>query len=66
MILLLLQSALMQCCLQLKSKIVKKLQARERQDRKRNLNRYILLLGDYDIGIEVRILVFCFFHHLEL
>uniref|UniRef100_A0A0E0B0P9 DNA topoisomerase VI subunit B transducer domain-containing protein n=1 Tax=Oryza glumipatula TaxID=40148 RepID=A0A0E0B0P9_9ORYZ len=35
------QSALKQCCLQLKSKIVKKLQARERQDRKRNLNRYI-------------------------
>ncbi|CAD6226623.1 unnamed protein product [Miscanthus lutarioriparius] len=34
-------SALKQCCLQLKSKIVKKLQARERQDRKRNLNRYI-------------------------
>ncbi|TVU11126.1 hypothetical protein EJB05_44692 [Eragrostis curvula] len=33
--------ALKQCCLQLKSKIVKKLQARERQDRKRNLNRYI-------------------------
>lgn len=38
-ILLHLQSALKQCCLQLKSKIVKKLQARERQDRKRNLNR---------------------------
>ncbi|KAF8712038.1 hypothetical protein HU200_028870 [Digitaria exilis] len=35
------KSALKQCCLQLKSKIVKKLQARERQDRKRNLNRYI-------------------------
>ncbi|PWZ12933.1 DNA topoisomerase 6 subunit B [Zea mays] len=33
------KSALKQCCLQLKSKIVKKLQARERQDRKRNLNR---------------------------
>ncbi|KAL5201859.1 hypothetical protein ABZP36_036213 [Zizania latifolia] len=31
-------SALKQCCLQLKLKIVKKLQARERQDRKRNLN----------------------------
>ncbi|GJM99710.1 hypothetical protein PR202_ga16837 [Eleusine coracana subsp. coracana] len=35
------KSALKQCCLQLKSKIMKKLQARERQDRKRNLNRYI-------------------------
>ncbi|CAD6225524.1 unnamed protein product [Miscanthus lutarioriparius] len=35
------KSTLKQCCLQLKSKIVKKLQARERQDRKRNLNRYI-------------------------
>ncbi|KAG2642511.1 hypothetical protein PVAP13_2KG093100 [Panicum virgatum] len=35
------KSALKQCCLQLKSKIAKKLQARERQDRKRNLNRYI-------------------------
>jgi DNA topoisomerase VI subunit B len=34
-----LQSALKQCCLQLKSKIVKKLQAREQQDRKRNLNK---------------------------
>ncbi|XP_044945822.1 DNA topoisomerase 6 subunit B [Hordeum vulgare subsp. vulgare] len=35
------KSALKQCCVQLKSKIVKKLQAREQQDRKRNLNKYI-------------------------
>ncbi|XP_072995567.1 DNA topoisomerase 6 subunit B [Typha latifolia] len=35
------KSAIQQCCLQLKSKIVKRLQARERQERKRNLNRYI-------------------------
>lgn len=35
------KSAIQQCCLQLKSKIVKKLQARERQERKRNLTRYI-------------------------
>ncbi|CAM0950876.1 unnamed protein product [Alopecurus aequalis] len=35
------KQALKQCCLQLKSKIVKKLQAREQQDRKRNLNKYI-------------------------
>ncbi|XP_042396148.1 DNA topoisomerase 6 subunit B-like isoform X1 [Zingiber officinale] len=35
------QSAIKQCCLQLRSKIVKKLQARERQERKRNLTRYI-------------------------
>lgn len=35
------KSAIKQCCLQLKSKIVKKLQARERQERKRNLTRYI-------------------------
>uniref|UniRef100_R7W3Y6 DNA topoisomerase 6 subunit B n=1 Tax=Aegilops tauschii TaxID=37682 RepID=R7W3Y6_AEGTA len=35
------KSALKQCCIQLKSKIVKKLQAREQQDRKRNLNKYI-------------------------
>lgn len=35
------KSALQQCCNQLKTKIVKKLQARERQDRKRNITRYI-------------------------
>ncbi|XP_064973717.1 DNA topoisomerase 6 subunit B-like isoform X3 [Musa acuminata AAA Group] len=35
------KSAIKQCCLQLRSKIVKKLQARERQERKRNLTRYI-------------------------
>lgn len=35
------KSSIQQCCNQLKSKIVKKLQARERQDRKRNLTRYI-------------------------
>ncbi|KAG0464467.1 hypothetical protein HPP92_020108 [Vanilla planifolia] len=35
------KSAIQQCCNQLKSKILKKIQARERQDRKRNLTRYI-------------------------
>ncbi|CAA6670188.1 unnamed protein product [Spirodela intermedia] len=35
------KSAIKQCCLQLKSKIVKKLEARERQERKRNLTRYV-------------------------
>ncbi|KAH7684331.1 DNA topoisomerase VI subunit B protein [Dioscorea alata] len=35
------KTAIQQCCVQLKSKIVKKLQARERQERKRNLTRYI-------------------------
>ncbi|KAJ8497209.1 hypothetical protein OPV22_007761 [Ensete ventricosum] len=35
------KSAIKQCCLQLRSKIMKKLQARERQERKRNLTRYI-------------------------
>ncbi|KAK1259723.1 DNA topoisomerase 6 subunit B [Acorus gramineus] len=35
------KSALKQCCCQLKSKIMKKLQARERQERKRNLTKYI-------------------------
>ncbi|WOL13665.1 DNA topoisomerase 6 subunit B isoform X1 [Canna indica] len=35
------KSAIKQCCVQLRSKIVKKLQARERQERKRNLTRYI-------------------------
>ncbi|XP_057731890.1 DNA topoisomerase 6 subunit B-like isoform X1 [Arachis stenosperma] len=30
-----------QCCVQLKSKIVKKMQAREQQERKRNLSKYI-------------------------
>ncbi|XP_031494160.1 DNA topoisomerase 6 subunit B isoform X2 [Nymphaea colorata] len=35
------KASIKQCCLQLKSKIVKKIQARERQERKRNLFRYI-------------------------
>lgn len=35
------KSAIQQCCIQLKSKIVKKIQAREQQERKRNLSRYI-------------------------
>ncbi|XP_077210440.1 topoisomerase 6 subunit B [Tasmannia lanceolata] len=35
------KSSIQQCCVQLKSKIVKKIQARERQERKRNLTRYI-------------------------
>lgn len=35
------KSSIQQCCNQLKSKIMKKIQARERQDRKRNLTRYI-------------------------
>ncbi|XP_057452714.1 DNA topoisomerase 6 subunit B [Lotus japonicus] len=35
------KSAIQQCCIQLKSKILKKMQAREQQERKRNLNRYI-------------------------
>ena len=34
-----LQSAIQQCCIQLKSKIMRKMQAREQQERKRNLNR---------------------------
>jgi DNA topoisomerase VI subunit B len=35
------KSAIQQCCIQLKSKIVKRLQAREQQERKRSLSRYI-------------------------
>lgn len=35
------KSAIQQCCVQLKSKIVRKQQARERQERKRNLTKYI-------------------------
>ncbi|XP_062170901.1 DNA topoisomerase 6 subunit B [Alnus glutinosa] len=35
------KSAIQQCCIQLKSKIMKKMQAREQQERKRNLSRYI-------------------------
>ncbi|KAI3984321.1 hypothetical protein MKX01_011275 [Papaver californicum] len=35
------KAAMQQCCIQLKSKIVKKIQAREQQERKRNLTRYI-------------------------
>ncbi|CAL1409504.1 unnamed protein product [Linum trigynum] len=35
------KSAIQQCCNQLKSKIIKKLQAREQQERKRNIGRYI-------------------------
>lgn len=33
--------AIQQCCTQLKSKIVKRIQAREQQERKRNLSKYI-------------------------
>lgn len=33
--------AIQQCCIQLKSKIVKRIQAREQQERKRNLSKYI-------------------------
>ncbi|PON51672.1 DNA topoisomerase VI, subunit B [Trema orientale] len=36
------KSAIQQCCIQLKTKIVKKMQAREQQERKRNLSKYIL------------------------
>ncbi|KAK4765483.1 hypothetical protein SAY86_026573 [Trapa natans] len=35
------QSAIQQCCIQLRTKIVKKIQAREQQERKRNLSKYI-------------------------
>ncbi|KAI3992208.1 hypothetical protein MKX01_021616 [Papaver californicum] len=35
------KAAIQQCCIQLKSKIVKKIQAREQQERNRNLTRYI-------------------------
>ncbi|KAL4198195.1 hypothetical protein AMTRI_Chr03g44710 [Amborella trichopoda] len=35
------KTSIQQCCIQLKTKIVKKLQARERLERKRNLTRYI-------------------------
>ncbi|KAI4383681.1 hypothetical protein MLD38_009489 [Melastoma candidum] len=35
------KSAIQQCCVQLKTKIVKKMQAREQQERKRNLAKYI-------------------------
>ncbi|KAG9156215.1 hypothetical protein Leryth_021623 [Lithospermum erythrorhizon] len=35
------KAAIQQCCNQLKSKIVKRIQAREQQERKKNLNKYI-------------------------
>lgn len=35
------KSAIQQCCVQLKTKIVKRIQAREQQERKRNLNKYL-------------------------
>lgn len=35
------KTAIQQCCTQLKSKIVKRIQAREQQERKRNLSKYI-------------------------
>ncbi|KAK9274151.1 hypothetical protein L1049_018965 [Liquidambar formosana] len=35
------KSSIQQCCVQLKAKIVKKIQAREQQERKRNLSKYI-------------------------
>lgn len=38
-----LQSAIQQCCIQLKSKIMKRIQAREQQERKRNMSKLITL-----------------------
>ncbi|XP_052187811.1 DNA topoisomerase 6 subunit B [Diospyros lotus] len=35
------KTSIQQCCIQLKSKIVRKIQAREQQERKRNLSKYI-------------------------
>ncbi|KAL3828153.1 hypothetical protein ACJIZ3_016955 [Penstemon smallii] len=35
------KTAIQQCCIQLKSKIVKRIQAREQQERKRSLTKYI-------------------------
>ncbi|XP_057250550.1 DNA topoisomerase 6 subunit B isoform X2 [Beta vulgaris subsp. vulgaris] len=35
------KSAIQQCCIQLKSKIMKRIQAREQQERKRNMSKYI-------------------------
>lgn len=35
------KTAIQQCCIQLKSKIVKKIQAREQQERKQNMSKYI-------------------------
>lgn len=35
------KTAIQQCCIQLKAKIVKRIQAREQQERKRSLNKYI-------------------------
>ncbi|KAL3647620.1 DNA topoisomerase 6 subunit B [Castilleja foliolosa] len=35
------KTAIQQCCIQLKSKIVKRIQAREQQERKRSLSKYI-------------------------
>ncbi|KAI9195324.1 hypothetical protein LWI28_013817 [Acer negundo] len=47
--------AIQQCCIQLKSKIVRKIQAREQQERKRNLSRYIPDAANaiYDVLKEV-------------
>lgn len=35
------KSAIQQCCIQLKSKIVKRIQAKEQQERKKNMSKYI-------------------------
>jgi len=35
------KTSIQQCCVQLKAKIVRKIQAREQQERKRNLSKYI-------------------------
>ncbi|CAL5357958.1 unnamed protein product [Camellia sinensis] len=35
------KTSIQQCCIQLKAKIVRKIQAREQQERKRNLSKYI-------------------------
>ncbi|KAF6158724.1 hypothetical protein GIB67_040238 [Kingdonia uniflora] len=45
------KSSIQQCCVQLKSKIVKKIQAREQQERKRTLTRYVpdIVKALYDV-----------------
>ncbi|XP_050140083.1 DNA topoisomerase 6 subunit B [Malus sylvestris] len=50
------KSALQQCCIQLKTKIVKKMQAREQQERKRSLSKYLdnACTVFYDVWKEIK------------
>ncbi|XP_071909515.1 DNA topoisomerase 6 subunit B isoform X2 [Coffea arabica] len=49
------KTSIQQCCTQLKSKILKRIQAREQQERKRNLSKFVIWLNGaiYDVLKEM-------------